>query len=330
MGIDLGPPFGDVGSIGFGTMGLTWRGTPATDEESFPVIKKAIDAGLKYLNAGVFYGPPDDIHANLKMLGRFFDKYPEYVSKSFISVKGGLNGMKPDSSDSRLRQDIELSNKLLGKAHVNLFECARVDQSRPIEETMKALSDLVKEGLIDYIGLSECKAETIRRAHAVHPVAVVEVEFSPWEMTIIDNGVLSTCEELGIPIAPYSPLGKGMLGGRIKSLKDIPAGDVRLHQDRFANEDIFSKNLKLAQTFADLAKSLKLAPATLALAWAKTRYDKLLPLPGTTRVEAVEELAAAANVNFDPEDLKKINQSIENAQPHGERYMAAARGSLWG
>lgn len=167
-------------------------------------------------------------------MSRFFEKYPDYVDKIFLSVKGAIApGLKPDSSDESLRRSVTNINKLLKHKTMDLFEPARVDKSRPVEDVMRTLDALRKEGHFKYIGLSEVSAATIRKAHAVAPVAAVEVEYSPFSLDIEKNGVLDTCKELGITIIAYSPLGRGLLSGKIKSIDDIPEGDHRRNFDRF-------------------------------------------------------------------------------------------------
>jgi pyridoxine 4-dehydrogenase len=218
-------------------MNFTWRPTHTSDEQAFKALKTTIDAvpkdALAFINTGEFYAQ-DLGTANLELLNRFFISNPSYMERCFISVKGAFGKtLKPDSSDENLRKSVENINKVLGVRKMDLFEPARVDDTRPIEETMKSLMALRDEGHFKYIGLSEVSETTLRKALSIGPVAAVEEEYSPWSLDIESNGLLSTCKELDIPIIAYSPLGRGFLTGSLRKVEDIPEGDFRRTLDRF-------------------------------------------------------------------------------------------------
>lgn len=218
------------------------------------------------LNSGEFYGQPDP-ELGLKLLGRFYAQYPEYAVKTYLSVKGGMAKMQPDASEEALRTSVTNINKLLGgNKKMDLFEMARVDKKVSIEDTMKTLLKLRDEGHFKDIGLSECSADTIRRAAKVGPVAAVEVEYSPFSLDIEHNGVLEACTELGIPIAAYSPLARGMMNPKIKSNDDIPEGDHLKHSPRFQPGNI-EKNLELAEKLREVAAKKNVSGVQVVLAW---------------------------------------------------------------
>lgn len=217
-------------------------------------MKTALEQGASFWNGGEFYGTPE--HNSLHLLNRYFTKYPADAEKVVLSIKGGINleTLKPDGSREGVRRSIDNILKLLdGKKTLDIFECARIDFETPIETTVGAIAEYVKEGKIKGISLSEVGAETIRRAHKVHPICAVEVELSLWSTDTLENGIAATCAELGIPIVAYSPLGRGFLTGEIKSLNDIPDGDFRKTMPRF-QPDAFEKNLEMVEELQKLAK----------------------------------------------------------------------------
>ena len=190
------------------TLGLTWRPSPA--EGTLDVMQTALSKGANFWNGGEFYGSPE--HNSLHLLNEYFTKHPDHADKVVLSIKGGLKDMKPDGTPTNVRRSIDECLRVLdGKKFLDLFECARVDPSLPIETTVEAMAEYVKAGKIGGISLSECSAESIRRAAEVHKIAAVEVEFSLWATEILDNGVAKACAELNIPIVAYSPLGRGFL-----------------------------------------------------------------------------------------------------------------------
>jgi len=231
-----------VSQLAHGLMMLTWTPNPVPYEQAFEAIKTGIDSlppGVKmFLNSGEFYAT-DHGPANLDLLAAFFERYPEYADKTFLSVKGGLaeGRLVPDSSPQNLRRSVDnILNHLKGFKKLDLFESARVDPQIPIEDAVKSLADLVKERKFDYIGLSECSAETLRRANAMHPIAAVEIEVSPWSYEEETKKVIATAKDLGVAVVAYAPLGRGFLTGKIKSRADLGQNDIRLGYERFSEE----------------------------------------------------------------------------------------------
>ncbi|KAI8442838.1 aldo/keto reductase [Phakopsora pachyrhizi] len=198
---------------------------------------------------------------------------------------------------------------------------ARVDKDIPIKEVIKTLKTLIKEGKFKHIGLSEVSPDTICRAHAVHPISAVKMEYSPWALGIEQNGVLSTCKELGIPIVAYSPLGCGMLTGKFKSPDDLPEGDMRRHFDRFSHEN-FHHNLKerLTEQIQSIAKRIGLTAAQVCLSWILSQSKIIIPIPGSTRLEGIDECLGSSKVKLEDEDLKELRRIIDGAQIKGVRY----------
>jgi len=338
------PPFAitddcHVGNIGYGLLAHTWTPRKTSDEQAFAAILAALEGGSTFLNAGEFYGSgsperPEETYANLALLKRFFDKFPAWAEpgKCFLSVKGGIhieNGRMggPDGSEEGLRRSVNNINaRLGGRKKMDLFEMARVDQTRPIEDAIKVLKTLVAEGKMAHIGLSEVSAATIRRAHAVHPIAAVEVEYSMWALDIEQNGVLATCQELHVPIVAYSPLGHGILTGNIKSLADIPEGDMRRMLDRFQPGN-FEHNLKLVRKIEAIAQAKGCTTTQLALAWV-LRHAGVLPIPGSSRVAGVKECLAAARLTLTTRELADIQAAVQEADIKGLRYNAAMEAQL--
>jgi len=262
-------------------------------------------------------------------LNRFYNQYPEYKDKTYLSVKGGLVNMSPDASEENLRKSVTNINSILGGKKMDLFEMARVDKGRSIEDAMTVLVKLQSEGRFKDIGLSEVSADTIRRASKIGKIAAVEVEYSPWSMDIEQNDVLATCKELQIPIVAYSPLGRGFLTGQIRKLEDLPEGDNRRHYDRFQPGN-FETNLKLVEKIEGIAKSKGVTPAQLCLAWLMDQSDLIYPIPGSTRVEGVKEALGALSVSLSQEESKEIRQLVESSEVKGGRYNDKVKHTLEG
>lgn len=314
----------DVGTTGYGLMGLTWRPTPCSQEQAFAAMKASLDAGMNFWNAGEFYGTPE--YNSLHLLSAYFDKYPEDASKVVLSIKGGLTpSFKPDGSEENLRKCINYCHSFLkGKKTIDLYEMARVDKDTPIEETMKTLEKLVKEGLIGGIAMSEVGAETIKRAAAVTKIAAVEVELSLWVTDIFHNGIAAACAENNIPVVAYSPIGRGMLTGQFTSPDDLPEGDIRKHQPWF-QPDIFELNLNLVKDLEKIAKQKGCTPAQLAISWVRQQSGKngnpvIIPIPGATTDKRV--LENSKNISLSSSELSEINEVLSKTQVKGERYGA--------
>ncbi|KAG2147084.1 NADP-dependent oxidoreductase domain-containing protein, partial [Suillus cothurnatus] len=305
-----------------------WTPTPVPDEQCFEAIKAGVDAlppGTKmFLNAGEFYGH-NLATTNLEMIARFFEKYPDYVDKTFLSVKGGVKigtVPVPDSSPANLRRSVELINeKLRGTKRLDLFESARVDPNVPLEESIKALVELKNEGKLDHIGMSECSADSLRRGHAVHPITAVEIEVSPWEYGEEARKVIATAEELGIAVIAYSPLGRGFLTGQIKR-PEIFRGDFRRSLPRF-QEDNFKHNFAIVD-----AKNV--TSAQLSIAWVASLGKHVIPLPGSSHVKRTRENCAGGDIELSTEDIVEINSVISAAEVRGGRYSQGHEKYLWG
>ncbi|KAL5514680.1 hypothetical protein ACEPAG_1996 [Sanghuangporus baumii] len=321
--------FGDktvtVGKVGHGLMMMTWIPTPASDEEAFEAIKTSLDSvplGAKMiLNSSEFYGV-NPREANLELVARFFEKYPSYADKAFLSVKGGTKAesLEPDSSPENLKRSVDcILAKLRGIKKIDLFECARVDHNYPIEETIKVLSGFVAEGKFDYIGMSECKAATIKRANVIHPIAVVEIEVSPWSYDDLVKEVLDTCGELGIIVCAYSPLGRGFLSGKYKSTNDLEDGDFRKYLARFQEEN-FKHNMAIVESIQGIAAKKDVTPAQLCIAWICALGPHVVPIPGSSKKQRTEENCAAADVVLNQADIEAVKKVLEEHPVQGGRY----------
>ncbi|KAJ5794177.1 hypothetical protein N7457_000776 [Penicillium paradoxum] len=314
----------EVGSTGYGTMRMTWNAELPSQEVCFETLDTALELGANFWNAGELYGSPE--YNSLHLLNKYFAKYPENAEKVVLSVKGGLKKgeLVVDGSEANIRRSVDECLRLLdGKKKLDIFECARQDPKFPVEDTISILAEYVKQGKIGGIGLSEVDAETIRRAHKVHPIAAVEVEMSLWSTDILENDIARTCSELKIPVIAYSPLGRGVLTGAVTSLADIPQGDIRHHLSRFQEEN-FQHNLKLINEVKDLATRKGVAPAQIALAWIRSRSDKpgmptIIPIPGGTTKDKVVQNMGGTQVLSDSE-LAEIDAILKEHTVAGPRY----------
>ncbi|KAI0831436.1 aldo/keto reductase [Trametes gibbosa] len=327
--IKLGGTASDVtvAKVAHGLMMMTWRdpNVPLPDEEAFECIKAGVDAlppGVKmFINSGEFYGPNYST-ANLELLSRFFNKYPEYADRTFLSVKGGVANGGPDASPENLRRSIDNINAVLGGVkRMDLFESARVDQRVPIEDAIRTLAQLKEEGKIGHIGMSECSAATLRRAHAVHPIAAVEIEVSLWSYEEETKKVIETAEELGITVVAYSPLGRGFLTGAIKDpKKDLAPGDMRQKFTRF-QEDNFKHNMAIVDAIKAIAEKKGVTPAQLSIAWVASLGAHLLPLPGSCNKKRNLENIAAGDIVLTEAELAEIAAALTTHTIKGGRYV---------
>lgn len=323
-----------VGKVAHGLMMMTWTPEPVPDEQCFEAIKAGVDAlppGTKmFLNGGEFYGH-NRATTNLEMIARFFEKYPDYVDKTFLSVKGGLKPGAvplPDGSPANLRRSVELINeKLRGTKRLDLFQSARVDPNVSLEESIRTLVELKNEGKLDHIGMSECSADSLRRGNAVHPIAAVEIEVSPWTYEGEAKNVIATAEELGIAVIAYSPLGRGFLTGQIKRLEDIPEGDIRRSLPRF-QEDNFKHNFAIVDALTAIARSKNVTSAQLSIAWVASLGKHVIPLPGSSHAKRTRENCAGGDIELSTEDIAEINSVAGAADVKGDRY--AHQAYLWG
>jgi aryl-alcohol dehydrogenase-like predicted oxidoreductase len=297
---------------------MTWAYGATDDDESIATIHRAVELGVTFLDTAETYGP----HTNEQLVGRALAGRRDDV---VLATKFGVRreeGADPnrrvvDGSPANVRRSIEGSLTRLGTDHVDLYYQHRIDPDVPIEETVGALSELVREGKVRHLGLSEAAPDTIRRAHAVHPIAAVQTEYSLFTRDIEANGVLPTLRELGIGLVAYSPLGRGYLSGRFRSVDDLDPDDWRRTQPRFQGENA-ERNLALAARVTELAAELDVTPAQLALAWVLAQGDDVVPIPGTKRRSYLEQNAAAADVTLSEEDLARISAEVVEAV--GERY----------
>ncbi|KAJ6498132.1 aldo/keto reductase [Mycena vitilis] len=311
-----------VSRVAHGLMMMTWIPTPVPDEQCFEAIKAGIDAlpaGAKaFLNSGEFYAH-DMKTGNLEMLSRFFSKYPDYADKTFLSVKGGIKDRAPANSDASLRQSVENIQRALGTVKkLDLFEPARIDSKVPVEDMMKTLVALVKESKFAHIGLSECKAETLRKAHAIHPITAVEIEVSPFSYEENQKKVIATAAELGISVIAYSPLGRGVLGGNIKSSADLQEGDIRLRFSRFKDENL-KHNLPIVESLDRMAKGKGITVAQLCIAWVAALGPNVIPLPGSSKASRTLENLEAGDIVLNAEELKELSEIIAKHGVKGDR-----------
>ncbi len=315
----LGPGGPEVSAIGLGCMGMSAFYGATDEQEATRTIARALDLGCNFLDTSDMYGP----HTNEELVGRAIALRRNEVflaTKFGIKLEPGQDGGPPrrsiDGSPDYVRSACDASLRRLGVDHIDLYYQHRVDPNTPIEDTVGAMAELVRQGKIRHIGLSEASAETIRRAHAVHPITAVQTEYSLWTRDV-EPEILPTLEELGIALVAYSPLGRGFLSGRFSSPEELDEGDFRRYGPRFTGENL-QQNLKLAERVKELAAEKGVAPGQLALAWVLHRGEHVVPIPGTKRVSYLEENIAAAEIELSAEEVQRIAEAVPAAA--GGRY----------
>jgi aryl-alcohol dehydrogenase-like predicted oxidoreductase len=303
----------DVARIGLGTMGMSfaYTGAGSDDDESIRTIHRALDLGVTLIDTAEVYGP----YANEELVGRALKGRRDQV---VLATKFGMishtGGTGLDSSPANVRAAVEGSLRRLGTDHIDLYYQHRVDPDTPIEDTVGALADLVAEGKIRHIGLSEAGPATIRRAHAVHPVTALQSEYSLWTRDS-EPETLPLLRELGIGFVAYSPLGRGFLTGAIRSTDQFADGDSRQDNPRFTGEN-FHQNLRIVEEVETIAAQIGATPAQVALAWLLSRGDDIVPIPGTKRVSRLEENLAADALALTPEQTALLDGLTPAAGDH--------------
>jgi len=322
----LGKNGPEVSAIGLGCMGMAaFYGQGLDENQATMVIHRALELGVTLFDTAEMYGP----HTNEIQVGKALDGKRD---QAFIATKFGIgwnadrSALKVDGSPANVRRAIEGSLKRLNVDHVDLYYLHRVDPDTPIEETVGAMAELVTEGKVRFLGLSEAAPATIRKAHATHPITALQSEYSLWSREPEDE-ILPTVRELGIGFVPYSPLGRGFLSGDIRSIDDLAEDDFRRSNPRFLGEN-FQKNLDLVEAVRRLAEARGLTAAQLALAWVLAQGEDLVPIPGTRRITTLEQNVAAADVILTTDDLAEIEAVFPRDAAAGDRYAPAGQAAL--
>ena len=299
-------------------MNVSVYGAANEEEETVRVLNHAIDTGCNFWDTA-------DIYLNEKVLAKVLKtrRQEVFICTKFGNQRDAATGtfLGVSGKPEYVRKCCEDSLERLGVDCIDLFYQHRVDRNTPIEETVAAMAQLVKEGKVRYLGLSECSAETLRRAHKVYPIAAVQLEYSPWSLDIEENGLLEACRELGVAIVAYSPLGRGFLTGSIKTLDDLEATDFRRHSPRFSPEN-FANNLVLVDKIRELATQKGCTPSQFVLAWVLAQGEDFIIIPGTKRTKYLDDNGGALDVQLTKGDMDAMRAAIKGTSVLGQRYAA--------
>jgi aryl-alcohol dehydrogenase-like predicted oxidoreductase len=307
----------EVSTQGLGCMGMSEFYGDTDESEAIATIHRALELGVTLLDTADMYGP----FTNEKLVGRAIaDRRDQVVLATKFGNSRGENGeflgIRGDAD--YVRQACDASLRRLGIDHIDLYYQHRVDRKVPIEETVGAMAELVAAGKVRYLGLSEAAPDTVRRAHAVHPISALQTEYSLWTRDV-EERILPTTRELGIGFVAYSPLGRGFLSGRFSSPEEIPEGDFRANNPRFQGEN-FSRNFEIVERVREIAEEKGATPAQLALAWVSHRGEDVVPIPGTKRRKYLEENVAATEIELTDDDLRRLDEAAPPGQTAGDRY----------